>query len=147
MRISHRGLSLIRQYEGFSAVPYWCPAGYRTIGYGHVVLPGEVWDRPLTEEEATGLLREDVRIAEQAVLRQIRYLKGQSAFDALVSFTFNLGEAALQRSRLRLAVNRRDDADTAAQWGRWVYAGGKVLGGLVARRKAELALYMGGDFT
>lgn len=143
MHISQEGLSLIKRYEGFSPVPYRCPAGYLTIGYGHVVMPGERWEQPVGEDEATQILRRDVRIAERGVSRQISYLKGQGAFDALVSFTFNLGEAALQRSRLRAAVNRKDDADTAAQWGRWVYAAGRVLPGLVARRKAELALYMG----
>lgn len=141
MRTSHAGLTLIKRFEGFSARPYRCPAGYMTIGYGHVVLPGEVWEDAIDEDAAGRLLAVDVMVAERAVMRFIDAIKEQARFDALVSFTFNLGAAALQRSQLRQAVNRGDDEAAARQWVRWVYAGGRVLPGLVARRQAELGLY------
>lgn len=140
MHVSDTGLALIRRFEGFSPTAYICPAGYPTIGYGHVLLPGERYGR-IEEAEASALLRQDVRVAERDVSRLITRLAHQGAFDALVSFTFNLGGAALQRSSLRRAIDRGDDEETVRQWMRWVYAGGRVLQGLVARRKAELMLY------
>lgn len=141
MRTSEQGLALIRRFEGFAAVPYRCPAGYMTVGYGHVILPHERFDR-IDERTAAALLQEDVRIAEREVLRMISRIPHQGAFDALVSFTFNLGGAALQRSSLRRAINGGDDEEAARQWMRWVYAGGRMMAGLVRRREAELALYM-----
>lgn len=140
MRSSDAGLALIRRFEGFSATPYRCPAGYMTIGYGHMLAPGEHYDR-IDEEKAQLLLRQDVRVAEYEVMRLVTRVVHQGAFDALASFTFNLGGAALQRSALRRAINRGDDEETARQWMRWVYAGGRIMQGLVTRRKAELALY------
>lgn len=140
MRISGQGLELIKQFEGFSASAYLCPAGLRTIGYGHVLKAGEA--ETVDEVQAEQWLRQDVRIAEAAVARLISRVLTQGQFDALVSFTFNLGGAALQRSRLRRMVNRGEHAAVPGELTRWVYARGRVLSGLVARRAAEGRLYM-----
>ncbi len=147
MRVSWQGLELIRTFEGFSAVPYLCPAGYATIGYGHVVLAHEVWDRPIDEARGMQLLEKDAQAAEVAVRRLLPNVTAQNGFDALVSFTFNLGAAALQRSQLRQAILRGETEAIAKQWLRWVYAKGRILPGLVRRRQAELALYTQRDFT
>jgi len=140
MRTSERGLTLIKRYEGFSSVPYLCSAGYLTVGYGHVMQRPE--QIQLTEAEATTLLMQDVRIAEDAVMRLIRVQLKQSQFDALVSFTFNLGAGALQRSTLRRKVNDGEHSAVPAELAKWVYAAGKRLPGLVVRRRAEAALYI-----
>lgn len=140
MRISERGIALIRRFEGFSAAPYLCPAGYWTIGYGHVMPKHEPMQ--LTESEASLLLMADMRCAEVAVTRLIQAPLTQSQFDALVSFTFNLGGGALQRSTLRRKVNREEHQEIPAEFQKWVFAGGKRLSGLVARRKAEVRLYL-----
>lgn len=144
MRTSEAGLALIMRFEGFSALPYMCPAGYATVGFGHVVLPHERFERPLSETEGKTLLASDVRVAERAVMRFISPIISQGAFDALVSLTFNIGAAALQRSTLRRVIARGDEQATHAQWMRWVHAGGRVLPGLERRRKAELSLYFSG---
>ncbi|MES2983892.1 MAG: lysozyme [Pseudomonadota bacterium] len=141
MATSARGLQLIQDFEGFAAEPYRCPAGYWTIGYGHV-LPSAV-HAPVTRAMAQALLQEDVAIAEAAVGRLVARRLTQGQRDALVSFTFNLGAAALQRSTLRRVINRGEDEAVAGEFMRWVWADGRKLPGLVRRRAAEAALYGG----
>lgn len=139
--ITEDGLRLIRRFEGFAAVPYLCPAGYLTVGYGHVVKNPEAFRQPITEVEATEILTIDVETAERAVLRLISVSLTDGQFDALVSFTFNLGAGALQRSTLRRKANREEHEDVPVEFLRWVWAGGRKLNGLIRRRQAEAALY------
>lgn len=141
--ITQDGLDLIKRFEGFSPTVYICPAGYPTIGYGHLVREHELdrYEQDITEQEAEDLLRRDVQVAERAVLRLIDVPLTDGQYDALVSFTFNLGAGALQRSTLRRKVNREEHADVPAQLMRWVWAGGKRLRGLARRREAEASLY------
>ena len=141
--ITPAGLALIKQFEGFSPTVYICPAGYPTIGYGHVVKPDErqQFASGITNEQAETLLRQDVQTAERTVLRLITVPLTDGQFDALVSFTFNLGAGALQRSTLRRKVNRGDHAAVPGEFGKWVWAGGRKLEGLVRRREAERILY------
>lgn len=135
------GLSLIRAFEGFSPTPYFCPAGFPTVGYGHVVQEGEQFDMPLSPEEGEALLRTDLPRYEGGVCRLIDVPLGDLCFDALVSFTFNLGEGALSASTLRRLVNAGRLADAGPQFDRWVFAGARKLPGLVRRRAAERALW------
>ena len=130
--VTEAGLNLIKRFEGFSPTIYICPAGYPTIGYGHVVLTDEreEFAAGITQAEATELLRKDVRLAERAVLRLISAPLTDGQFDALVSFTFNLGAGALQRSTLRLKVNRGEHESVPAELMKWVWA---------AARKQHLA--------
>ena len=141
--VTEAGLNLIKRFEGFSHTIYICPAGYPTIGYGHVMLAHEreQFAAGITQAEATELLRKDVRIAERAVLRLISVPLTDGQFDALVSFTFNLGAGALQRSTLRLKVNRGEHDGVPAELMKWVWAAGKTLPGLVRRRRLESILY------
>jgi lysozyme len=135
------GLSLIRAFEGFSSTPYVCPAGFPTVGYGHVVLAGERFETPLSQEEGEALLRCDLPRYEGAVCRLIDMPLDDLCFDALVSFTFNLGEGALAASTLRRVINVGHLADAGPQFDRWVFAGARKLPGLVRRRAAERALW------
>lgn len=140
--VTEKAIELIKLFEGFSPRPYICPAGWRTIGWGHVILPEEKFTI-ISPEEAEELLRKDLLHAENAVLRLIKVPLSDGAFDALVSFTFNLGAAALQRSTLRMKLNRGEPKEeVAAEFLRWVYAGGRRLKGLVRRRVAEMALFL-----
>jgi lysozyme len=142
-KVSDEGLNPIKRFEGFSETVYICPAGYPTIGYGHVVFGHEVesFAEGILEEQATDLLRQDVAIAEYAVVRHINVPLSDGQFDALVSFTFNLGSGALQRSTLRRKLNRQEYTSAAREFSRWVWAGGKKLKGLVRRRQAEAELF------
>ena len=139
--ITQNGLDLIKRFEGFSRTVYFCPAGYPTIGYGHVVKDDEDFSAGIDEAQAEDLLRQDAQIAERAVLRLISVPLTDGQFDALVSFTYNLGGGALQRSTLRLKINRKEHGEVPEQFMRWVWAGGRKLKGLVRRRAAEAGLY------
>jgi lysozyme len=145
--VTDMGLALIKRFEGFSAKPYLCPAGWWTIGFGAIHgldgQPVTATTPPVTEEEAETLLRRDVAVAERAVLRLITVPLANGRFDALASFAFNLGGGALQRSTLRRRVNREEHADVPGEFRKWVWGGGKRLPGLVWRRKAEVILYSG----
>lgn len=140
-RITDRGMALIKEHEGFVPYPYKCPAGYWTVGYGHVILGSEDYTNGITQAHAEKLLRWDVMKAQASVLRNINTPLSDCQYDALVSFTFNLGGGALQRSTLRRKVNAGLHEEVPAEFRRWVFAGGRKLRGLVLRREAEAALY------
>lgn len=140
--ITPAGLELIKHYEGFSPVVYRCPARYYTIGYGHRLKQGEHFDAPISMRLASLMLQSDVAIAENAILCYIDAPLSDGQFDALTSFTYNLGAGALQRSTLRRKVNRREYEAAAEEFGRWVYAGGRKLPGLIKRRAAEAEWFM-----
>ena len=143
--VTEEGLDLIKWFEGFSPIIYICPAGWPTIGYGHVVRDQarKQYEDGIDEAAADELLRRDVETAERAVLRLIRVPLKDGRFDALCSFTFNLGAGALQRSMLRRKVNRKEHGAVPTEFRRWVWAGGRELKGLVRRREAEAGLYAG----
>lgn len=141
--ITQDGLDLIKQFEGFSPTIYPDAAGLPTIGYGHLLRAGEqqMFQRGISHEAAVALLIKDVQAAERAVLRLIAVPLTDGQFNALVSFTFNLGSGALQRSTLRRKVNHEEHEEVPDQLMRWVWAGGKKLRGLENRRRAEGILY------
>ncbi len=141
----HTAIDLAKRFEGFHRVPktdpsrahpYICPAGFWTIGYGHLCDPKHP---PITEGEAEAYLARDLNAALAATLRHCPVLiaEPEGRLAAIVDFTFNLGGGRLQTSTLRRRVNQRDWAAAAMELRRWVYGGGKVLPGLVTRREAE----------
>jgi GH24 family phage-related lysozyme (muramidase) len=142
MRISNRGIRLIKRYEGvrlkaYKPVPtevHW------TIGYGHYgpdVRRGQV----ITEAQAEKLLRADLRKFELGVTRLLKTRINQNRFDALVSLAFNIGLGAFAESTVLRETNRRRFKRAAAAFGMWVKGGGRVLPGLVKRRASEAWLY------
>jgi lysozyme len=141
--ITYDGLSLIKNFEGFSTTIYSDAAGLPTIGYGHLLRTDEVemFRTGISHEAAVALLMKDLQTAERTVLRLISVPLTNGQFDALVSFTFNLGGGALQRSTLRRKVNRQEHNAVPAEFLKWVWAGGKRLKGLIRRRVAEAKFY------
>ena len=139
-KVSNKLVSFIRSLEGYSAIPYRCAANYITIGWGHEVKRGENFTE-ITEDQATGLLHNDLLVAEGTVCRLITGPQEDYQYDALVSFCFNLGGARLAASTLRMVVNRGEHDEAPIQIRRWVYAGGKKLKGLVHRRDQEALMY------
>jgi lysozyme len=148
MRLSRRGVSLIADFEGFVGHGYDDAAGHCTIGYGHLLhrgrCSGSERARTISRGAARALLDRDADRFERAVERLVRVPLGQGRFDALVSFTFNVGEAAFASSSLLRKLNRSDYGGAAAEFDRWTRAGGRVLPGLVRRRNAEQALFCAG---
>ena len=118
---------------------YKCPAGIWTIGYGHTrnVHKGEI----IIQQQADELLKQDLLVYE-AGINVMKLNINQNQYDSLVSFAFNLGLGALQKSTLlkRIKVNP-NDTKIKDEFLRWSYAGGKQLKGLLLRRQAECDLY------
>ena len=140
MKISDKGLSLIKEFEGLRLTSYVCPAGVLTIGYGSTG-PHVRSGMTITKEEAERLLLKDVARFEGAVNSLVKVGLNQGQFDALVSFAFNLGSSALADSTLLRLLNSGDYEGAAGQFDRWVKAGAVTLEGLVRRRNAEEAMF------
>ena len=146
MKASEKCLALIKEFEGYERFPYSCPAGKLTIGYGHVIRPGETFPvKGLTESEATELLCKDLESFEARVLDLVTVPITQGQMDALCSFAYNLGAEKLKKSTLLRMLNNGFYAQAADQFGLWVNANGQKLPGLVKRRAAEKALFLGDD--
>lgn len=140
MQMGENGLRLLKEFEGLRLEAYRCPAGVLTIGYGHT--KGVYEDMTINQDEADSLLREDLDIFEDAVADLVNVPLNQNQFDALVSFTYNLGQGALRKSTLLRILNEGDYEGAAEQLLRWNKAGGVVLKGLVRRREAERKLFL-----
>jgi len=144
--INASGLAIIKKYEGWSPKPYRCPAARWTIGWG------STWDidgNPVTskhprinEEQGTALLRRELRHVEKAIGRLITAELNENMFSSLCSFTFNVGTGNLQRSTLRMKLNRGFYEDASEEFPKWRRANGKILKGLVRRRQSERELFL-----
>jgi len=136
-----KGIELIKYFEGFKAESYICAGGHLTIGYGHKIQDEKKFGI-ISLMEAEDILAKDLLYAERAVIKYIDTLLSDNQFAALVSFTFNMGGGALQRSVLRQKVNYGLNKEAGREFLRWVYAGGKRLQGLSLRRSAERNLFL-----
>ena len=158
MKVSAVAIEMIKHHEGLRTKPYRCPALLWTVGVGHVIDPThaavkyeerknlpvpEGWDRILSMGEVDAILAKDLGRFERGVLRLCPAAAGrQGVFDALVSFSFNVGLGNLQRSSLRMKTNRGDFEGAASEFMKWTKAAGKVLPGLVKRRLDEQRVYL-----
>lgn len=152
IEVPKTAIELAKRFEGFerkvkrgtaiTAIPYVCPAGFWTIGYGHLC---DAAHPPITEGEAEVYLTRDLQTALVATLRYCPVLATESEgrLAAIVDFTFNLGAGRLQTSTLRRRVNQRDWIAAGRELRRWVLGGGRILRGLVDRREAEVYLLKG----
>lgn len=147
MITSKKGLDLIKKYEGWNPAPYLDPIGIPTIGYGFTYyIPSRekvsMSDRPLSLQEGEKMLIEVLIGYESDVKRLVKKRLTQNQFDALVSFTYNLGATNLSKSTLLKKVNKDPfDVSIRNEFEKWKYAGGKVFSGLERRRKEEADLY------
>jgi len=157
MKISARGIQLIKHWEGVRYRPYTCSARLFTVGVGHVLYPDQ-GRLPLDQRDAYPLKAEDNRVFSGAEVDGIlgadlqRFEVGvaklfpvgltQGQNDALVSFAFNLGLGGVQRSTLRQKVLRGEVEAAADEFLKFTRGGGKILPGLVKRRNDERALFL-----
>ncbi len=141
MKTSDHGVRFIQRFEGLRLGAYQCSAGVWTIGYGHTL--GVKRGDAITEAQADALLREDLEPCERAVNDLVTVQLSQGAFDSLVSFVFNLGRGAFSSSTLLKLLNKGDYQGAADQFEKWCRAGGRVLPGLLKRRHAEAAMFLG----
>ena len=158
MKVSDSAIEVIRHHEGKRNKPYLCPALLWTIGYGHVLYPEQAklkleerkayalrpeHDKIWSDGGIDAILRSDLARFESGVIRLCpRAADRQSHFDALVSFSFNVGLGNLQSSTLRMKFNRGDFAGAADEFPKWNKGGGRILPGLVLRRSDERALFL-----
>jgi lysozyme len=157
MKVSAKAIKMIMHHEGVRQKPYRCPAKLWTIGVGHVLYPEQgklkiderdgfalkIEDfRTFPMEEVDAILRADLDRFERGVEKFCPVPLTQGQFDALVSFSFNVGLGTLQRSTLRQKVLRGDMEGASEELLKYCMAGGKVLKGLLNRRKDEQAVFL-----
>jgi GH24 family phage-related lysozyme (muramidase) len=145
MKISSKGLKLIKEFEGLRLDAYYCSSNVLTIGYGSTG-PHVKQGMRITEKEAEDLLCKDLSRFEEGVTKLITIPLNQEQFDALVSFAFNCGNGALEESTLRRRLNAGENPNTVAkeELKRWTNGG---LAGLVRRRAAETELFCSSSST
>ena len=146
MKVSDKCVNMIKHHEGFVRKPYQDPIGLWTVGVGHLIgdgkkLPKE-WNKEFTDEEVDNILCEDLERFEIGIQRLTKVPLTQSQFDALVSFSFNVGLGNFQSSTLRSKLNRGDYEGASNEFPKWRKAGGKILKGLVRRRADERNLFL-----
>jgi len=145
MQISDKGIQLIKHHVGVRNKPYRDCVGLWTVGVGHLIGDGkslpESWNKLFTTEEVDALLKQDLVRFERGVQKLLPVPLTQNQFDALISFSFNLGLGVLQRSTLRQNILRKDFKGAAEEFLKYVRAGGKIVKGLVTRRNDEKALF------
>lgn len=150
MRMSAAGRALLTRLEGVRLDAYQDSAGIWTIGIGHTASAGAPAPRrgmTITAAEADAILARDLADTEAAVQRLVTVPLSQAQFDALASFTFNVGAGALKGSTLLRILNANDRAGAAAQFALWNKSGGKVVGGLTNRRRDEATLFRTGEYV
>lgn len=141
MRISDKGIVLIKQYEGCKLFAYRDSVGVATIGYGHT--KGVRMGQAITQRQADEFLREDITVAEK-VLNNMGINFTQNQFDALCSWIFNLGTGNFIHSTMMKRISTDADDETITdELIRWHNAGGKPLLGLMRRRVAEANMFLG----
>ena len=150
MKTSEKGIDLLKILEegkGFSSKSYLCPAGKRTIGYGHVILPDDNIIEPITEDQAEDILEKDVNAAEDAINKYVKVPLTQNQFDALVCFVFNVGRTNFKTSTLLKFINEQLWDKIPKQFMRWVYHDKTLIKGLENRRKIEVRLWNNENIT
>ena len=148
MKVSQKAIILIKHHEGVRNKPYKCPAGLWTVGVGHLIGDGrtlpEEWNKTFTQEEIDAILKRDLNRFELGVCKMLPSVQlKQCEFDALVSFSFNLGLGTFQRSTIRQALLRGDKETAMESLVKYCKAGGKILKGLQNRRLDERKLFEG----
>ena len=145
MRISQKGLDLIKEFEGLRLQPYKCVAGKWTIGYGHTQgVSGNT--KPITVQQAEDYLKQDLQNFENYVNNKsyVPQTINQNQFDALVSFAFNLGQGNLKElCTANYPKGQKTVAHIAQEITLYNKANGKVCNGLVRRREKEKQLFLG----
>ena len=147
MNLSNTGLSLLKTLEGFRGKPYPDSGGKMTVGYGHLIVKGDgvSTDNSIDQVKATELLTKDVQNAVTCVNNCVTSTINQNQFDALVIFSYNVGNHALQNSTLLAKLNAGDIEAATKQflvWNKVKFKGAFVeVAGLTNRRLAEQKLF------
>lgn len=131
----------VKQWEGRELKAYRCSAGVLSIGYGHT--KGVKEGDEISASEAEQLLVEDLTAISDDLNRLVNVGVTEGQYIALLSLAFNVGASAVKKSTLLFHLNHRRYDEAAAEFDKWIYAGGKVSEGLKRRRAAERELFEG----
>lgn len=146
MRCNDAGIEIIKKYEGCSLRCYLDPIGIPTIGYGSIWgLDHSRLDRShrdITGDEAEYLLKRELLTTENAVARLVRSPLTENQFSAVCCLVYNVGSGKFRSSTIRMKLNRKNYEGAANEFWKWRRAGGKILRGLVRRRKEEELLFL-----
>jgi lysozyme len=149
-KITKGSVEVIKHFEKYVATAYDDPAGYCTIGFGHLIKKARCasidlssFQNGLSYAEAETLMMDDTIEARLAVQKHVTVSLNKWQYSALVSFVFNVGEGNFGKSTLLKKVNRGNFDEAQYEFQRWKYANGKVYRGLIRRRECEVALFLG----
>lgn len=143
--INRAGLELIKQFEGFRAEAYLCPADKWTVGYGLTSAAGIIDVHKgvkVTEAEASEHLRQVLEKFGAQIKPLLKVEASENEWAAMLSLAYNIGPGAFAKSSVLKRFNAGDKAGAADAFLMWVKAGGKTLAGLKRRREAERALFL-----
>jgi len=148
MKAHELAADIIKRFEGYSSKPYLCPANVPTIGYGSTMYTNgtrvTMADAEITEEQATEMLTQTIKGVEKQLKNVLTVKLKPHQLAALISFTYNVGIGNFAKSTLLAWINSNPDfVEIPSQFRRWNKGGGKVLKGLINRREAEVALWIG----
>jgi lysozyme len=143
-KLDEDGIEHIKQFEGFRTHAYKDSADIWTIGYGSTRIHGRAVqaDDVITEHQALNQMRQDLDSFEKTVNESVKVYLTQSQYNALVSFTYNVGSHAFKTSTLLKKLNQSDYHAAAKQFMMWIFANKKPIEGLVTRRRLEQKLFV-----
>jgi lysozyme len=141
-KINAKGLNLIKQFEGLALKAYKCPANVWTIGYGHTAKVKE--NDICTEEQAEQFLLDDLENTYQCIYNMVKRPINDNQFSALCCFIYNVGCNNYRLSRMKILIDAGEFKKAANEFGKWINAKGKILPGLVSRRREERKLFLAG---
>jgi lysozyme len=145
LAVSAAGVTTLVNHEEQVNTVYLDPVKIPTVCVGHTrTVSKDMVGQRFTDEQCEALLREDLQVAERAVKRNVTVPITQEQYDSLVSFTFNVGATNFQNSTLLKKLNAGDCTGAVKEFGRWIYAKGVKLRGLVNRRADESRVFATG---
>ncbi len=147
-------IDLIKAFEGWASRAYDDPAGYCTIGYGHLIAKAKCseiqlgqFSGVLSKDDGTKLMLSDTVPARAAIERLVQSELSKEQFGALTSFVYNVGVTNFSRSTLLKTLNNQEFDVAGRELRKWTRANGKILKGLVVRRNCEASLFKGEKLT
>ncbi len=145
-RTGKNGCNLTKYYESLRLKPYFCSSNIPTIGWGSTYYPSgrrvKITDRAITVDEADIYFNHSLIRIERLLFLKVKSKLNQNEFDALVSFIYNVGAGNFCKSTLLMKLNRGDHAGASNEFWKWRRSNGKILKGLVRRRKSEYNLFI-----
>lgn len=142
-KIVDLAVDLITQFEGFCSIPYICPAGKRTIGYGEIMTPKDK-RKKITKEEGKVFVRRRAEEIYEQLQKLLPFGLEENQYVALISFIYNIGIGAFEHSTLlKKMLNNSPNNLLRTEWMKWVHSNGKVLKGLTIRRAKEWNIFAG----